>query len=164
MEGPTTSCGQAARERQQVTVKDVAVADVFDDDARHAILQAGSRAAHSLPLTTRTGAVLGMVSSHHERPLTGLSGTQLAALDAVGGSVGQWLLWHRHTLVLDALEHLHFLAGPHADAGDEPPGARGPGAGRLPGTDDLGMPHRTARGAAQDCTGRRTGPHGGRHT
>ncbi|MFJ6556798.1 GAF domain-containing protein [Streptomyces luteogriseus] len=63
----TTSCAQAAQERQQITVKDVESADIFDDDSRHAILQAGSRAAHSLPLTSR-GHVLGMISSHHEHP------------------------------------------------------------------------------------------------
>ncbi|MFE2050992.1 GAF domain-containing protein [Streptomyces sp. NPDC059459] len=63
----TTSCAQAAEQRQQITVKDVESADIFDDDSRHAILQAGSRAAHSLPLTNR-GHLLGMISSHHEQP------------------------------------------------------------------------------------------------
>ncbi|MGI5397184.1 GAF domain-containing protein [Streptomyces sp. CA-251251] len=65
--GSTTSCAQAAEQRQQITVKDVESADIFDDDSRHAILQAGSRAAHSLPLTNR-GHLLGMISSHHEQP------------------------------------------------------------------------------------------------
>ncbi|MGW0330769.1 ANTAR domain-containing protein [Streptomyces sp. NPDC003011] len=106
----TTSCAQAAAQRQQVTVKDVAVADVFDEDSRRTILHAGSRAAHSLPLTSRAGTVLGMISSHHERPLTDFTRAQLAALDTIGTQVGQWLLWHRHTVVLDALEHLHATA------------------------------------------------------
>jgi GAF domain-containing protein len=106
----TTSCAQAAAQRQQVTVKDVAVADVFDEDSRRTILHAGSRAAHSLPLTSRAGTVLGMISSHHEQPLTDFTRAQLAALDATGAQVGQWLLWHRHTVVLDALEHLHTTA------------------------------------------------------
>jgi GAF domain-containing protein len=103
----TTACAQAAQEHRQVTVKDVAVADVFDDDSRHAILQAGSRGVHSLPLTSPSGAVLGMASSHHERPLPDLTQAQLAALETLGAQVGRWLLWHRHTVVLDALEHLH---------------------------------------------------------
>jgi hypothetical protein len=106
----TTACAQAARERQHVTVKDVAVADVFDEESRRTILQAGSRGVHSLPLTSRNGAVLGMISSHHERPLTSFSRAQLGALDSVRTHVGQWLLWHRHTVVLDALEHLHSVA------------------------------------------------------
>ncbi|MET8225139.1 ANTAR domain-containing protein [Streptomyces sp. NPDC005301] len=102
----STLCAQAAQQRQQITVKDVESADIFDEDSRHAILQAGSRAAHSLPLTHR-GHVLGMISSHHAQPLAGLSQTQLTALDDTGAAVGRWLHWHRHTLVLDALEHLH---------------------------------------------------------
>ncbi|MGW0423915.1 ANTAR domain-containing protein [Streptomyces sp. NPDC003015] len=108
----TTLCAQAAQQRQQITVKDVESADIFDDDSRHAILQAGSRAAHSLPLTSR-GHVLGMISSHHERPLAGLSRTQLTALEKTGATVGRWLHWHRHTVVLDALEHLHTTARNH---------------------------------------------------
>ncbi|WP_338703324.1 GAF domain-containing protein [Streptomyces sp. Q6] len=108
----TTSCSQAAQQRQQITVKNVESADVFDDDSRHAILQTGSRAAHSLPLTSG-GRVLGMISSHHEQPLTGLTQTQLTALERTGTTVGQWLHWHRHTVVLDALEHLHTIARDH---------------------------------------------------
>ncbi|MFF0087700.1 ANTAR domain-containing protein [Streptomyces canus] len=108
----TTLCAQAAQQRQQITVKDVESADIFDDDSRHAILQAGSRAAHSLPLTSR-GHVLGMISSHHEQPLAGLSQTQLTALEKTGATVGRWLHWHRHTIVLDALEHIHTTARNH---------------------------------------------------
>ncbi|MEU3856572.1 ANTAR domain-containing protein [Streptomyces sp. NPDC028722] len=107
---PTTACSQAAAERRQVTVADVATAAVFDDASRYAILQAGSRAAHSVPLVSRAGAVLGMVSSHHERPLRGLTGAQLAALERIGTDAGRWLSWHRSTVVLDALEHLHATA------------------------------------------------------
>jgi hypothetical protein len=104
---PTTSCAQAAARRRQVTVRDVATATVFDDASRHAILQTGSRAAHSVPLVDRAGAVLGMVSSHHEQPLTGFPHARLAALQQLGVDAGRWLSWHWHTVVLDALEHLH---------------------------------------------------------
>ncbi len=106
----TTACAQAARERHQVTVKDAAEADIFDDASRHAILQTGARGVHSLPLTSPSGAVLGMVSSHHERPLPRLSQARLTALDTLGTQIGRWLLWHRHTVVLDALEHLHTVS------------------------------------------------------
>lgn len=106
----TTSCAQAAEESRQVTVKDVAVAEIFDEDSRRTILRAGSRACHSVPLTGPGGAVLGMVSSHHERPLLGFTRTQLGELEAVGEQVGRWLAWHRNTRVLDALEHLHAAA------------------------------------------------------
>ncbi|MFE7037524.1 GAF and ANTAR domain-containing protein [Streptomyces sp. NPDC057621] len=106
----TTSCAQSAEQRQQITVKDVAVADVFDDESRHAILQAGSRAAHSVPLVGRKDRVVGIISSHHEQPLSDFTRAQLAALEALGTQVGRWLLWHRHTIVLDALEQLHAAA------------------------------------------------------
>lgn len=106
----TTACAQAAQEGRQVTVKDVAVAEIFDEDSRRTILRAGSRSCHSVPLTAPGGAVLGMVSSHHERPLLGFTRTQLDELDAVGEQVGRWLAWHRNTRVLDALEHLHEAA------------------------------------------------------
>lgn len=108
----TTSCAQAATESRQVTVKDVAVADVLDEDSRRAILRAGSRACHSVPLAARGGPVLGVVSSHHELPLPGLTRAQLSELEAVGQQVGRWLAWHRYTRVLDALEYLHAAASP----------------------------------------------------
>nr|WP_107482849.1 ANTAR domain-containing protein [Streptomyces sp. M41(2017)] len=116
-----TACAQAARQRQQVTVKNVESADVFDEDSRHAILQAGSRAAHSLPLIGRAGQVLGIISSHHEKTLRGFSQTQLTALAATGAAVGRWLHWHRQTVVLDALEHLHAQAtGTNGKGPDRP--------------------------------------------
>lgn len=110
VEAPTTSCAQAASARQQVTVREVATAAVFDEASRHAILQTGSRAAHSIPLANGKGRVLGMISSHHERPLAGFSRAQLAALQQTGIDAGRWLSWHWHTVVLDALEHLHAQA------------------------------------------------------
>ncbi|MEW2266282.1 ANTAR domain-containing protein [Streptomyces sp. NPDC047853] len=105
---PTTACSQAAAERRQVTVRDVASAELFDEASRYAILQTGSRAVHSVPLTTSRGTVLGMVSSHHEHSLTGFTTAQLAALQQTGTDIGRWLSWHWNTVVLDALERLHI--------------------------------------------------------
>jgi hypothetical protein len=110
VETPTTLCAQAASARRQVTVRDVGTAAVFDEASRRAILQTGSRAAHSVPLTSVKGRVLGMISSHHERPLTGFSRPQLTALHQTGSDVGRWLSWHWDTVVLDALERLHAEA------------------------------------------------------
>lgn len=110
VDAPTTACSQAAAERRQVTVPDVATAPVFDEASRHAILQTGSRAAHSIPLTNGRGAVLGMVSSHHDRPLAGFTRAQLHTLHQTANDVGRWLSWHWHTIVLDALERLHAQA------------------------------------------------------
>jgi hypothetical protein len=102
-----TACAQAARERAQVTVRDVETDPVFDEPARAAILAAGSRACHSVPLTTSSGRCVGMVSAHLDRRFQGLTKTQLKALDVVGADGGRWLAWHDNTVVVDALEHLH---------------------------------------------------------
>ncbi|MFE3165733.1 GAF and ANTAR domain-containing protein [Streptomyces sp. NPDC059224] len=106
----TTSCAQAAEEARQVTVKDVRSCDTFDERSRQVILQAGSRACHSVPLVSPKGAVVGMISAHHEQPLHELTTVQLAALERLGCEVGRWLLWHHNTVVVDALNQLHVRA------------------------------------------------------
>jgi GAF domain-containing protein len=92
-----TACAQAARDRRQVTIRDVASATVFDQDSRHVILHAGSRACHSVPLLDERGALLGVISSHHARPIAGFTRSQLAALHETADVVGRWLAWHRRT-------------------------------------------------------------------
>ncbi|MEU1511788.1 ANTAR domain-containing protein [Streptomyces sp. NPDC005811] len=104
-----TSCAKAASEVAQVTVRDVERDPVFTEPARRAVLAAGSRACHSVPLTTASGACVGMVSAHVDRPLDGLRTTQLTTLAALGAQAGHWLVWHERTVLLDALEHLHAL-------------------------------------------------------
>ncbi|MFC8917795.1 ANTAR domain-containing protein [Streptomyces sp. NPDC057116] len=107
--GEGTSCAQAAKDMTQVTVRDVATAPVFAEDARRTILEAGSRSAHSVPLVAG-GRCVGMVSAHFERPIQELHAAQLRALEHTGREVGRWLAWYDRTVVLDALEHLHALA------------------------------------------------------
>ncbi|OIK29289.1 antitermination regulator [Streptomyces malaysiense] len=109
VEASTTACARAAREARQLTVKDIAASDTFDEGSRQAILQTGSRACHSVPLVSPNGAVVGMISSHHESTLGDLTETQLNALHDLGGQVARWLIWHRGT-VSGALNHLHALA------------------------------------------------------
>jgi hypothetical protein len=109
-----TSCALAARNVAQVTVQDVETDPVFSEPAREAILRAGSRACHSLPLTAASGVCVGMVSAHVDRPLKGLTAAQTKALDVVGGEAGKWLAWYDRTVVLDALEYLHALGRGHA--------------------------------------------------
>ncbi|CBG67999.1 ANTAR domain-containing protein [Streptomyces sp. LBUM 1478] len=112
-----TACAKAAREASQVTVRDVATDPVFTEEAREAILRAGSRACHSVPLTTASGLVVGMVSAHCERPLRDLNRAQTKELTAVGAQAGEWLAWYDRTVVLDALEHLHTLGRAHGGGG-----------------------------------------------
>ncbi|RCH67790.1 ANTAR domain-containing protein [Streptomyces sp. SDr-06] len=105
-----TSCAKAAAELAQTTVHDVATDPVFTSAARQAILEAGSRACHSVPLVTAEGTCVGMVSAHLERPIQDLHPAQLKALEQTGQQAGAWLAWHRRTIVADALEHLHAIA------------------------------------------------------
>lgn len=107
---PTTSCGYAAQQRRQITVRDVSTAELFDEESRQVILRAGSRGCHSVPLVNPHGVPLGMISSHHERPLTDFSAAHIGALRETGNAVGRWLSWYRRTTVLDALEDLHRRA------------------------------------------------------
>ncbi|MGW7054805.1 ANTAR domain-containing protein [Streptomyces sp. NPDC054887] len=109
VDGPTTACSQAAAGKEQVTVRDVATAEVFDEDSRRTILEAGSRACHSVPLSDGQ-SVRGVISSHHARPLTGFTRLEMRALEATGQAMGRWLTWHRDTVVRDALEELHRIA------------------------------------------------------
>ncbi|OAR26987.1 hypothetical protein A8W25_01505 [Streptomyces sp. ERV7] len=102
-----TSCAKAAANVALTTVHDVATDEVFTEEARHTILAAGSRACHSVPLVGPSGACLGMVSAHLERPTKALHPAQAKALAATGRQAGGWLDWHERTVVLDALEHLH---------------------------------------------------------
>ncbi|MFF7446397.1 MULTISPECIES: ANTAR domain-containing protein [unclassified Streptomyces] len=104
-----TSCAKAARDVAQVTVRDVESDPVFTESARETILAEGSRACHSVPLTTSSGLCVGMVSAHVDHTLTGLTDTQLKVLEVVGNQTGRWLAWHERTIVLDALEYLHAL-------------------------------------------------------
>jgi hypothetical protein len=104
-----TSCARAAQDSAQVTVRDVESDPVFTEPAREAILAAGSKACHSVPLTTESGLCLGVVSAHFDSTLDGLTRSQLKALDVLGAEGGRWLAWHDRTVVLDALEHLHTL-------------------------------------------------------
>ncbi|MFJ3671012.1 ANTAR domain-containing protein [Streptomyces sp. NPDC090106] len=105
-----TACARAARDVAQVTVRDVATDPVFTEPARAVILAAGSRACHSVPLTTSAGLCLGMVSAHIDHPVGGLTEAQLKVLDVIGAETGRWLAWYERTVVLDALEHLHTAA------------------------------------------------------
>ncbi|MFJ8109370.1 ANTAR domain-containing protein [Streptomyces sp. NPDC096132] len=104
-----TACAKAARDVAQVTVRDVEEDPVFTEPAREAILAAGSRACHSVPLTASSGACVGMVSAHADHRLDTLEASQLRTLDALGAEAGRWLAWHERTVLLDALEHLHAL-------------------------------------------------------
>ncbi|WP_369216666.1 ANTAR domain-containing protein [Streptomyces flavofungini] len=105
-----TSCSRAALASQQVTVREVEASPGFDDLSRRVIMSAGSRACHSVPLVDETDTVHGVISSHHALPLIGFTHAQLRALQDTSRAVGNWISWHRRTVLPEALEDLHRLA------------------------------------------------------
>ncbi|WP_409239890.1 ANTAR domain-containing protein [Streptomyces sp. PA5.6] len=105
-----TSCSRAAEASSQVTVKEVASSAGFGEEDRRVILTSGSRACHSIPLVDEHQVVHGVISSHHDRPLTGFTQAQLRELHTTGRTMGEWIRWHQETVLLDALEDLHRLA------------------------------------------------------
>ncbi|EGX59265.1 hypothetical protein SZN_13721 [Streptomyces zinciresistens K42] len=119
--GQVTSYSLAADENRQITVKDVAASDLFDERARAVILRAGSRACHSVPLTAPHGTVMGVISSHHERAVGEFEAARLAALHTLGAQVGNWINWYRNEVVLDALESIHATAVAESEAGTGDP-------------------------------------------
>ncbi len=67
-EGPT--CHVSLRQNTRVVVEDVATSDLFTQSpARDVVLAAGVRSVQSSPLTTRSGKVVGMLTTHGKGPL-----------------------------------------------------------------------------------------------
>jgi hypothetical protein len=72
--------------------------------------KAGVRTVHSVPLLDVDGECAGVVSTYHSELGFRPSMLQCAKLDHAAAEVATWLTWHRRTVVMDALEHLHTNA------------------------------------------------------
>ncbi|MFH8348789.1 ANTAR domain-containing protein [Streptomyces sp. NPDC018045] len=101
-----TSCSLAARRRARV-VSDVATDPAVSEPSREMILAVGSRTAHSIPMLSAAGRVVGVFSLHLPRAGQDLTRTQADALDGLAAQAGRWLEWHQRTVLLNALEDLH---------------------------------------------------------
>src|SRR5262249_10983093 len=64
------ACGTAWQTRQRVIIEDVATNPIFESSpgARETMLAAGARAVQSTPLLTRSGEMLGTLSTHYREP------------------------------------------------------------------------------------------------
>ena len=61
------ACGTALKQRQRVIIEDIAESAVFTGSpAREAVLASGARAVQSTPLCSRSGHLLGMLSTHYK--------------------------------------------------------------------------------------------------
>jgi PAS domain S-box-containing protein len=61
-------CGEALRTGRRVVVPNVAESSFISGDDRRVYLEAGMQAVQSTPLLSRSGAILGMISTHWRRP------------------------------------------------------------------------------------------------
>ena len=63
-------CGTALERHERVIVEDVAHSSIFtgNEAAREAVLAAGARAVQSTPLISRSGQLLGVLSTHYFKP------------------------------------------------------------------------------------------------
>ena len=76
-----TTCGEALRTGQRVTVPNVRHCDFMAGSKDlEAFLEAGIQAAHTLPLVSRSGELVGMVTTYWREP-HGLSESELRGLD-----------------------------------------------------------------------------------
>lgn len=89
----TTSCGIALATATPVWVADTTRSPIFaGTPGLDVLLDAGSRAVASLPLTSPNGRVTGMVSTHHQRPTSWTRDRQLE-LRRVAQSAGRLLAY-----------------------------------------------------------------------
>ncbi|MCD9879764.1 ANTAR domain-containing protein [Streptomyces guryensis] len=109
---PPPVCAQAQRRGEAVTVVDVAESpDLSAHPAGRALLEAGSHAVHSRPLTTADGRCTGTLTLHRDPTGAWLTGEQERALGTLAAEVAAWRSWYRRAVVLDALEYLHQHRG-----------------------------------------------------
>ena len=81
--GTGTTCGEALRTGQRVVVQDVRTCDFLAGTPHvDAYASAGIRAVQSTPLASRSGASLGMVSTHWREPHP-LTASELRSLDVL---------------------------------------------------------------------------------
>jgi hypothetical protein len=87
----TTSCGSALATGTPVWVADTTRSPIFAGTrGLEILLEAGSRAVASLPLISPDGRVIGMISTHHQRPTSWTRDRQLE-LRRVAQSAGRLL-------------------------------------------------------------------------
>jgi PAS domain S-box-containing protein len=79
--GTRSTCGEALRTGQRVAVEDVRICDfISEPDHLEEYLGEGIHAGQTTPLVSRSGTLLGMVSTHWREPHK-LSASELRALD-----------------------------------------------------------------------------------
>ena len=85
------ACGTAFKSRKRVIVEDVSESTIFlGMPALEVMLDAGARAVQSTPLVGSSGCVLGMISTHWNRPWRPCN-RHLLQLDLLARNVARWI-------------------------------------------------------------------------
>ncbi|WP_225827409.1 ANTAR domain-containing protein [Streptomyces naphthomycinicus] len=92
---------------RQTSVPDVATAASLSEDARCALLAAGARALHSVPVFSPAGRPAGVITLHWAAAGHRPAAAQTEALALLASDASAWLSWYHRSVLLDALEHLH---------------------------------------------------------
>ena len=85
-----SACGAALANGGRVVVENVERDPLFAGASRAIMLDAGARAVQSTPLIACSGAVLGMLSTHYERPYRPRE-EELEAIDRIAADTARWL-------------------------------------------------------------------------
>lgn len=128
VQGETTACGTAMERGRRIVVEDVESSSIFDAKCRQAMLDAGARAVQSTPLITRSGKLLGMLSTHfRQRPhrpdesdLQMLDVLARQCADLIEGEMAREELRRNNARLardLAALMRIHQLSGRMLDPG-----------------------------------------------
>ncbi|RWZ76486.1 GAF domain-containing protein, partial [Streptomyces albidoflavus] len=102
--GPATD---AMREGRRGALTDGLADARLTEETRQALRAAGIGHAWYAPLRSASGESSGVITLFGPPPGPAPTETEWKALDLVVAQAGEWLDWHRRTVMLDALEQLH---------------------------------------------------------
>jgi PAS domain S-box-containing protein len=105
-----SACGKAVATAQRVIVEDIGTDPVFSDTpAREIVLAAGARALQSTPLISRSGRVVGVISTHYRQAQTPTE-RQLALLDVLARQAADFVeRSETETLLAQRQQHLRAV-------------------------------------------------------
>ncbi|NEC13773.1 GAF and ANTAR domain-containing protein [Streptomyces sp. SID8014] len=109
--GPATD---AMREGRRVGLTDGLADARLSEETRQALRAAGIGHAWYAPLLSASGESSGVITLYAPPAGPVPTETEWKALDLVVAQAGEWLDWHRRTVMLDALEQLHAQGRAHA--------------------------------------------------
>jgi len=88
VDGDRTACSEALRERRPIMVPDIVGSPIFaGTQALDVLLDAGIRSVKSVPLVSRTGKTLGVMSVHYREPRPYLN-AELVRFQSLAYSIG----------------------------------------------------------------------------